>query len=137
MDKQQAILRVTSPTTRGVKLSDALYHDKYMVRWVQVVGANYPTELQYYINISGNNAVDIGNTTVTNLDNQQDYNIVTPLTAATSVYSYDIPAVVLDRSKRGVIRPKINQYPQFTVTVNSNVGEPTFTEVIICLESVF
>lgn len=137
MDKQQAIVRVTSPTTQNITLSDSLFFDKYMVRWVQVVGANYPTELQYYINIRGNNAIEIGNSTATNLDNQQEYNIIVPLTAATAVYTFDVPAVVVDRSKRAKTVMKINNAPQFTVRVNSNVGEPTFTEVTVCLESVF
>lgn len=137
MEKQQVILRVTSPTTREVVLDDALFFDKYMVRWVQVVGANYPTELQYYVGIKGNNSIQIGNTTATNLGNQAQYNIVVPLTAATAVYSYDMPSIILDRGRQAKTRVSVTEYPQFTVSVNSNVGEPTFTEMTICLESVF
>ena len=137
MDKQQVIVRVTAPTTQNIQLDDSLYFDRYLVKWVQVVGANFPTELQYYISIRGNNALQIGNSTASNLGNQQEYNIVVPLSAATSVYSYEIPSLVLDRSLKGKTRIKLSEHPQISVSVNSNVGTPTFTEVTLCLESVF
>lgn len=136
INKEQVILRVTAADTQRITLDGPLMNDNFCVRWVQIVGANYPTELQYYVSVKGNNALTIGSSTTSNLTTiNGDYNIIVPLTAATSVYSYDTPYHAVDRAGHGHTRLSLTEAPQFHVRVSSNVGTPTFTELTVCLES--
>lgn len=135
MDKEQIIIEVTSATST-VRLNGPMQHDKFRVRWVQVVGANFPGDTVYVISMSTADVMNIGVTTASNLAIAPHRAIVVPLTAATSTYTFDDALLVLDRSVHGQVRNRSSNAQTVTVGVQSNVTvSPTFTRLTVCLES--
>jgi hypothetical protein len=137
MNSEQVIIEVTAAETNNVRLNGPLQHDKFAVRWVQIVGSAFPADTVYFLSMTTNESVDIGVSTSSRLAAVAPSRcIVIPLTAATSTYTFDNQMVVLDRSTHGMTRNKSSNAPTLRVSVQSNVtNPPTFTRVTICLES--
>lgn len=135
MDKEQVIVEVTS-ASQAVNLNGPMQHDRFRVRWVQVVGANYPADTVYFISISCADVMNIGTGTVTNISPGPGRAIVVPLTAATSTYTFDSAMQSLDRRVHGQMRMRASNAQTLQVLVQSNVtNPPVFSRIVVCLES--
>lgn len=135
MDGEQIVLELTS-TEQTIRLNGPLQHDKFNVKWVQVVGANYPVDTVYFINIACSDNIDIGITTHSNVTIPPYKCIAIPLTAATSTYAYDDTLRVLNRSNHGAVRIRSSNAPTLVVRVTSNTtNPPVFTRITVCLEA--
>lgn len=136
MNSEQVLIEVTTANS-VVRLNGPLQHDRFTVRWVQVVGSAFPTDTVYTLSMNTNESVPIGvNTSSSMAAISPAKCIVIPLTAATSTYTFDNQMLVLDRGTHGITRNKTSNAPTIGVTVQSNVtNPPVFTRLTVCLES--
>lgn len=107
---------------------------RYAVRWLQVVGADYPTDTVFYITGRSEGGVSFGTPNISNVQVGGRTCYAFPLTAATCTIQFHWPLVAIDSSREGAVMDNAsNQRWEFHVNSNSS-GSPTFTRLFICLE---
>lgn len=136
MNSEQVLIEVTAAEST-VRLNGPMQHDRFAVRWIQVVGSAFPTDTVYTIGMYTDENLPVGTTTSSSMAAVAPTKcIVVPLTAATSTYTFDNRMIVLDRAANGYTRNRTTNSPTIRVSVQSNAtNPPVFTRVTVCLES--
>lgn len=135
MDSEGIVVEVTS-AQQIIQLNGPMMHDRFRVRWVQVIGANFPVDTVFIITMGTEDVMNIGMGITSNLTSSPHRAIVVPLTAATSTYTFNNTMPVLDRTVHGQSRMRGSNAKTLAVSILSNVtNPPTFTRVVIYLEA--
>ena len=127
----------TSGASQQVQLNGVVPGKKYVVRWIQYTGTNYPADNVLYISGFSDNGLDFGNATSTaTVTSGSRKSLPIPLAAVTGTFIFGYPAEAIDKSTNGIISLK-DADSKWTFTVSSNaVAIPTFTSLTVCIQSV-
>jgi hypothetical protein len=126
----------TNGGEQKVQLNGGLPSNKYVVRWVQYTGANYPTDTVLYIIGYSENGLDFGTSTVTT-GAITTKALAIPLTSATGAFVFGWPVECINRNVNGQYNLKQGRDVNWTFRVMSNSSStPTFTSLTVCIESI-
>lgn len=132
---EQVDFLITSPEQQ-IRLSRGINAKKYRVRWVQIVGANFPTDSVFFISGDSTQDSTFGVATTSNYTaNGSPRRLSVPITAATSTTQYHDTVIAIDNTKEGYkLDLTGNAVWNMRVSTNSTQS-PSFTYIWVCLQS--
>lgn len=128
-------------TTNGIdaklRLNAMLHADKYTIRWVRYIGANFPTDSIFFLQGQSTQGLTFGLATghVTQNMSVQNKCVAIPIQAANGITFFDYPLVCINRQGSSASYGSSDSVWEFRVSSDTTAA-PTFTSLTVCLESI-